>query len=218
MKVIWLFSVVLAPELSSHSRQSVHFMNCNFSMSKIQELGLSYQVDFSLTLEDRIWRPHLPLSTALCDKVSGFDFSPAREMNITLSLSIHYRSLKNVTDSNTGHTEVKGSWIWGKSMLHSKALSWRKINKQEEKKKFKTAPEGCFMMLATCSEILDKICSQMKLARKTNSAYLWLEVMRAMKTDLQGRVVKCQGVRELVLLSPYWMPGTVSSFNAYRVL
>lgn len=94
MKVIWLFSVVLAPELSSHSLQSVHFMNYNFSMSKIQELGLSYQEDFSLTLEDRIWRPHLPLSTALCHKVSGFDFSPARETNITLSLSIHTEVLK----------------------------------------------------------------------------------------------------------------------------
>lgn len=94
MKGIWLFSVVLAPELSSHLLQSVHFMNCNFSVPKIQELGLSYQVDFSLTLEDRIWRPHPPLSTALCDKVSGFDFSPAREMNTTLSLSIQTEVLK----------------------------------------------------------------------------------------------------------------------------
>lgn len=94
MKGIWLFSVVLAPELSSHSLQSVHFMNCNFNMPKIQELGLSYQVDFSLTLEDRIWRSHPPLSTALCDKVSGFDFSPAREMNTTLSLSIQTEVLK----------------------------------------------------------------------------------------------------------------------------
>ena len=93
MKGIWLFSVVLVPELSSHSLQSVHFMNRNFSMSKIQR-GLSYQVGFNLPLEDCVWRPHPPLPHALCDEVSGFDFSPAREMNTTLSLSIHTEVLK----------------------------------------------------------------------------------------------------------------------------
>lgn len=51
-------------------------------------------MDFSLPLEDRIWRPHPPLSTALCDKVSGFDFRLAREMNTTLSLSIQTEVLK----------------------------------------------------------------------------------------------------------------------------